>query len=279
MQNKRFRWKLWLLCAPGMLGFFLFYLFPFLKTFRYAFINNVFQKQFVGFDNFKRVWENQYFRLALGNTIVFSALGVTLLLILSILLSIGLVGVAKKFSVINNAFLLPMLLPTAGVVAAWRVFFDNDVYFELTKGGNSFIIALPIYLMYLWKNTGMNVILLTAALTQIPSQVLEAAELEGARGFKRFRHITFPLILPTLFFVIILSFVNSMKIFKESFLFYGTSYPPDEVYTIQFYMNNHFQKINYESLACASLTVAVLLGVLIYIMYHFQNKATKDVEL
>lgn len=279
MQNKRFRWKLWLLCVPGMLGFFLFYLFPFVKTFRYAFINNVFQKQFAGFDNFKKVWGNQYFRLALNNTIVFSALGVTLLLVLSVLLSIGLAKVAKKVSALNNAFLFPMFLPTASVIAAWRIFFDNDAYFELTKSGNPFIIALPIYLMYLWKNTGMNVILLTAALTQIPSSVLEAAELEGARGFKRFRHITFPLILPTLFFVIILSFVNSMKIFKESFLFYGTSYPPDEVYTVQFYMNNQFQKINYESLACASLTVAVLLGVLIYIMYHFQNKATKDVEL
>lgn len=279
MQNKRFRWKLWLLCAPGMSGFFLFYLFPFVKTFRYAFINNVFQKQFVGFDNFRKVWGNQYFRLALSNTIVFSALGVTLLLVFSVLLSIGLVGVAKKFPVLNNIFLLPMLLPTASVIAAWRVFFDNDAYFELTKSGNPFIIALPVYLMYLWKNTGMNVILLTAALTQIPSSVLEAAELEGARGFQRLRHITFPLILPTLFFVIILSFVNSMKIFKETFLFYGTSYPPDEVYTVQFYMNNHFQKINYENLACASLTVAVLLGVLIYIMYHFQNKATKDVEL
>lgn len=279
MNHRKFRAKIAVLCLPGLVGFFLFYLYPFVKSLRYAFINNVFQKEFVWFDNYIEVWKNKYFQQALKNTLVFSCLGVLLLLILSFLLALGISRVVKKAAFIKNAFLLPMLLPTVSVIAAWKVFFDSDVYFEMIKSGNALIEALPIYAMYLWKNTGMNVILLTAAFTQLPEEVLEAAELDGARGIKRMRFITLPLILPTMFFVGILSFVNSMKIFKESFLFFGTGYPPDAVYTVQYYMNNHFQKFNYQKLSCASTIVALMMGTLIFVVFRLQNKAMKDVSL
>lgn len=264
---------------PGLVGFFLFYLLPFAKSLRYAFINNVFQKEFVWLDNYIAVWKNKYFQLALKNTLIFSCLGVVLLLVLSFFLAFAISKIARSMGFVRNVFLLPMLLPTVSVIAAWKVFFDSDAYFDMMKNGSALIEALPIYVMYLWKNTGMNVILLTAAFAQMPEEVLEAAELDGARGLKRIRYITLPLITPTMFFVGILSFVNSMKIFKESFLFFGTGYPPDAVYTVQYYMNNHFRKLNYQNLSCASTIVALMLGILIFVIFRLQNKAMKDVSL
>ena len=172
-----------------------------------------------------------------------------------------------------------MLLPTISIVSAWQVIFDNEVYFNWMKSGNGFVEVLPIYVLYIWKNVGLNIILITAAFSGLPEEVLEATELDGARGWKRLRYIMLPLISPTLFFVGILSFVNSMKIFKESFLFFETGYPPDAAYTIQYYMNNHFQKVNYPNLSCASTIVAVLIGILIFVIYRKQNKLMKDVSL
>lgn len=279
MYTKKFRGKVFLLCIPGFVGFLMFYLVPFLKSLWYAFINDTFHKEFVWFDNFKAVLKNKYFQLALKNTVIFSLFGVLLLLVLSFFLALGLATVVKRAAFIKNAFLLPMLLPTISVIFAWQTVFDSDLYFSWMKSGMGWIEVLPIYAMYLWKNTGINVILLTAAFAGLPEEVLEAAELDGARGWKRLRYITMPLVTPTLFFVGILSFVNSMKVFKESYLFFERGYPPDAVYTVQYYMNNHFQKLNYHNLACASVIVAVLIGVLIFAVYRLQNKMMKDVSL
>ncbi len=279
MRTGKFRFKVFLLCIPGFSGFLLFYLLPFCKSLFYAFMKDSFQKEFVWFDNFKTVLENEFFRLALKNTVIFSLLGVALLLLLSFFLAYGLSALVKRTSFIKNSFLLPMFLPTISTIFAWRLIFESDLYFGWMKSGVGFVEALPIYVLYLWKNTGMNVILLTAAFANLPAPVLEAAEMDGARGWRRLRHIILPLTVPTLFFVGILSFVSSMKIFKESFLFFKTGYPPYAVYTVQYYMNNHFQKLNYQNLSCASVIVAVLIGILIFAVYRIQNKMWKDVEL
>lgn len=279
MRIRKFHFKVFLLCIPGFAGFLLFYLLPFFKSLWYAFVNDSFRKQFVWFDNFKNVLKNSFFRLALKNTVIFSLLGVAVLLILSFFLAYGLSALVKRTAFVKNAFLLPMFLPTISTIFAWRMIFDSDLYFSWMKSGSGFVEALPIYVLYLWKNTGMNVLLLTAAFTNLPSSVLEAAELEGVRGWKRLRYIVIPLTIPTLFFVGILSFVSSMKIFKESYLFFEKGYPPYGVYTVQYYMNNHFQKLNYQNLSCASVIVAVLIGLLIFAVYRLQNRLWKDVEL
>jgi multiple sugar transport system permease protein len=279
MNNLRFKGKIFVLCIPGFAGFIWFFLLPFGKSLWYSFIDDVYHKNFVWFDNYITVLKNQYFRLALKNTLVFSIIGVVLLLLISFALSVGLSKLKKQFNLIKSAFILPMLLPSVSIIFVWNMVFDNDIYFSWMRDGGSFLQVLPIYALYLWKNTGINVILLTAALTQISREILEAAELDGVRGIKLYRFITIPLIAPSLFFVGILSFVNSLKIFKESYLFYNTNYPPDAAYTIQYYMNNHFTRLNYQNLSCASAIVAIILAIMIYVVYRVQNRYMRDVSL
>lgn len=279
MNNLRFKLKVFALCVPGFAGFILFFLWPFGKSLWYSFIDDVFNKNYVWFDNYRSVLNNQYFRLALKNTLIFSFIGLILLLIVSFTLSLGLSRLIKHLNLIKSAFILPMLLPSVSVIFVWRMVFDNDVYFTWIKDGIPIIQVLPIYALYVWKNTGINVILLTAAFTQLPGEILEAAELDGARGLKLYRYITLPLIAPALFFVGILSFVNSLKIFKESYLFYNTNYPPDAAYTIQYYMNNHYYRLNYQNLACASVIVAIILAIIIFVTYRIQNRFIRDVSL
>ena len=70
------------------------------------------------------------------------------------------------------------------------------------------------------------------------------------------------MIMPTLMFTSLLSIVNSFKIFKESYLYFGTNYPPEHSYTLQYYMNNNFLKLDYQSLA----TSAVLTSVVVFLI-------------
>ena len=64
-------------------------------------------------------------------------------------------------------------------------------------------------------------------------------------------------------FSVLLSIVNSFKIFKESYLYYGSKYPPNHSYTLQYYMNNHFLKLNYQSLSCSAILTSVVILLIV----------------
>lgn len=277
MDNRRFQYKIAIFCLPGVTGFALFYILPFFKSIWYAFVSGTNHMTFVGFDNYITVLTNQYFQLAVTNTLIFSIVGVTVLMAISILLAAGMIEIGGKR--LKNLFVIPMLMPTVSVIFAWRIIFDNASYFTMMKDGASIFQILPVLALYLWKNTGLNVILLTAAFGQIPGDIIAYARLEGASRLKIYKNILMPLSSPTLFFMGVLSFVNSLKVFRESYLFFGTNYPPDAAYTVQFYMNNHFMKLNYQTLACASSLVAVVLALIIASVYRLQARISQGVEL
>lgn len=279
MNKGKFRLKLLILCIPAFAGFALFFVWPFGKTIWYSLIDNVFRKNIIYFENYFTVLNNSFYRLALKNTLLFSVIGISLLMLISLLISLGLSRLNHHLKFFQGAFIAPMLLPTAGIIFAWQIFFLNDSFANMMKDGNAavFYQVLPIYLLFIWKNTGINVILLTAALTQISSEVLEAAALDGAAGLRLYRYITIPLITPTLFFVFVLSFVNSLRIFRESYLFYNTNYPPDPAYTVQFYMNNHFFKLNYQYLSTGVVIFTLMVAAVIYTAYRIENKTIRNI--
>lgn len=248
--KKHIKWntKCKLCLLPSLIGTALFFIIPFFRILYYSLIDNQFKRNFIGFDNYIKTLTNEYFLLSLKNSLLLIVIAVPILmataLAISLVLSYGIKWVRKT----RLAFVLPMVIPTASIVLIWRsVFADSST-------------ALPIYLLFIWKNIGICVILLTAAFTSIESSVFEAARLDGAKGFILHTKITIPMIAPTVFFTVLLSIVNSFKIFKESYLYYGTNYPPDHSYTLQYYMNNNFLKLDYQSLA----TSAVLTSIIVF---------------
>lgn len=275
--NRRFRLKIALLSLPAVAGFLVFYIIPFFRSIGYSFIGSVASREFVGLTNYKEVLANKYFRLALKNTVIFSLVGVAAILLLSLGLSIALVKLSKRFAFIKSFFVMPYVLPSASIIFFWQMFFGAEGYAFLTEleslGG--FFDVLPLYVIFLWKNIGINIILITSALTKISPEVYEAAALDGAHGLRLHTKITFPLISPSLFFVGILSFVNSLKIFKESYLYYNSNYPPDAAYMIQNYMNNHFYKLNYQNLSTAVVIFTLAVALVIFVCYKLENKLSE----
>ena len=238
--------------VPSLLGMLLFYIIPYLRVWYCSLIDDQFHKNFVGFRNYIEIAGNQYFQLAMKNSLLLILIGVPIVTLFAILLSLILVFLFQKRSRLRDAFIFPMLVPTAGIVLIWQKLFA------------SISTALPIYLLFLWKNVGICIILLTAAITTLDGSIFEAARIDGAKPIYLHTRITIPLLTPTIFFVVLLSIVNSFKIFKESYLYYGNKYPPDHSYTLQFYMNNNFQKFDYQALAASSVmsSLVVLLIVI-----------------
>ncbi|MCH5274185.1 MAG: sugar ABC transporter permease [Lachnospiraceae bacterium] len=257
---KKYLLKCRLFLLPSLLGVALFYVFPYLRVIYYSLIENQFSRKFVGLKNYLMVLKNTYFRLALKNSLLLIVIAVPVLVAAAFGLSVLLLKMNGRWKILRIAFIFPMLVPTASVVVVWRTLFD---------AGES---VLPVYLLFIYKNIGLLVILFSAAFSTLDHTVFEAARLDGAHGFNLHRKITLPLIYPTLLFVVLIGVVYSFKVFRESYLYFGTNYPPDHSYTLQYYMNNHFFKLNYQYLAAAAVLTSLIIYLIVYVGVKLQKK-------
>ncbi|MCR4905391.1 MAG: sugar ABC transporter permease, partial [Clostridiales bacterium] len=206
-----------LLLLPSLAGFLTFFIVPFVYSFYYAFTENAFTKKFVWFDNFKRLFENEYFKLAMKNTGKFTVLAVPLTMAISLILALLLVRFATRLPFVKSALFLPVILPSATIVMLWNAYISTFTPFD------------SLLLIFLWKYGGLNVMLMLTALSGMDKSMIEAARIDGANVFQQTVRVTLPNIAPTLFFTFILSVVNSLKVFRESYLLYG-NYPDETVY-------------------------------------------------
>ena len=271
---------------PSLVGVLIFFVIPFGIVIYYSLINNPVMKDYVGMDNYKALVHNTAFRKAARNTAVFSAVSVPLAVVLSLGLAVLLERSIPGKSILRTFFLSPLMVPTASVVLVWQVLFHNHGtvnqvaemfggepidWLKSSKG------QLVIVLMFLWKNIGYNMILFMAALSGIPRDMIEVAELEGAGAWYKFVHIKLRYLSPTILFVFILSLINSFKIFREVYLLTG-NYPYDKLYMLQHFMNNTFNKLDYQKLSAAAVLFAIIMIVIMAVLMILENIFGKDVE-
>ncbi len=248
------------LLLPSLLGILIFYAVPFVRVVYYSLIENQFSKKWVGLENYNTLFRNPYFRLAMKNSLLLILVGVPVLVAGAMLVSVLFLKLNKRLKRLRLAFILPMLLPTAGIILAWRLVFAV---------GES---PVPVYALFIWKNIGIAVILCSAAFSLLDGELYEAAKLDGAHGMKLHWYVTLPLLAPTLFFVTLLGIVYSFRIFRESYLYYGSNYPPDAGYSLQYYMNNHFMKLNYQYLASGAVITTILICVIVAVGIRLQRR-------
>ena len=134
-----------------------------------------------------------------------------------------------------------------------------------------------LVVLYVWKNSGFNIILFLAALNAIPKAYYEAADIDGAGKLAQLRKITLPLIVPYSFFIVIISIINSFRAFREAFILFG-SHPHQSIYMIQHFMNNNFQNLNYIRLAVGAIMIFLVIFILVLILF-IARKRVGDIEL
>lgn len=271
---------------PSLLGVGVFFIVPFGVVVYYSLIDGVGSKNFVFLENFIKLFDNSAFLMAAKNTLSFSVVAVPLAVILAMCLALMLECRIPMKSQFRTFFLSPMMVPVASIVLIWQVLFHyngavNDwlAIFGVAKIDwlKSEYNQLVVVLLFLWKNLGYNMILFMAGLSNIPRDLLEVAEVEGATPFFKFWHIKLRFLSPTILFVTILSLINSFKVFREIYLLTG-DYPYEGLYMLQHFMNNNFASLDYQRLSAAALLMAAVMVVLIAILFVAEDKLGKDVE-
>lgn len=271
---------------PSLLGVMIFFIIPFGMVVRYSLVNNPVKMEYTGMDNYKELAHNTAFTRAARNTAVFSAISVPLAVVLSLGLAVILERNIRGKSIVRSFFLSPLMVPTASVVLVWQVLFHkNGTINQLAEifGGEpvdwlrSSKGQLAIIMMFLWKNIGYNMILFMSALSNIPRDIIEVAELEGAGSLYKFIHIKLRYLSPTIMFVTILSMINSFKIFREVYLLTG-NYPFDKLYMLQHFMNNTFNQLDYQKLSAAAVLLSVVIIAIMAVLMILESIFGRDVE-
>ena len=284
--------------APSLIGVLTFFIVPFFVVIYYALIDNPVGRNFVWFANFQHVLTNFSFRTATTNTLLFSIVAVPLAVILALWLAVLLEGKIPFKSQLRTFFLSPMMVPVASIVLIWQVLFHhngaiNDTLSNIASATGWFsydraarewidwfysgVSQVPIILLFLWRNLGYNMILFMAALNNIPRDLIEVANLEGGSAFYIFRTVKLRFLSPTILFVTILSLINSFRVFREIFLLVPRI-PYGRLYMLQHYMNNMFERLDYQSLAAAAIIMGIVMVAIIGLLFLFESWYGKDVE-
>ena len=275
-----------LFITPSLLGVMVFYILPFFVILYYAVMSRAVSGSFVGLENFRALLHNEAFLLAAKNTAIVCLWAVPLAVALSLGLAVLLEKEIPAKSQLRTAFLSPMMVPVASVVLLWQVLFHQNGVINtfLTGWGidaadffHSGWSRVMVLLLYLWKNLGYNMILFTAALASVPRELLDMAALEGASPLRTFRSIKLYYLAPTILFVTVLSFISSMKIFREVYLLTG-AYPHESLYLLQHFMNNTFQSMDYQKLSTAAILLALAVSLIIGVVFRLEKRMGKDVE-
>ena len=272
--------------SPSLLGVGVFFIVPFGVVVYYSLIDGVGSKNFVFLKNFIKLFDNSAFLMAAKNTLSFSAVAVPLAVVLAMVLALMLECRIPLKSQFRTFFLSPMMVPVASVVLIWQVLFNYNGTineFLMLFGADkidwlqSDYCQIVVIILFLWKNLGYNMILFMAGLANIPKELLEVADVEGAGEVYKFFNIKLRYLSPTVLFVTILSLINSFKVFREVYLLTG-DYPYEKLYMLQHFMNNTFRSLDYQKLSAAAVVMALVMVVLIALLFIAEDWFGKDVE-
>ena len=262
---------------PGFLGIVVFVLLPFGDVVRRSFTTAV-TGQFNGIQNYRTVFENQAFLLAVKNTLNFTLVCIPLLVFSGFVAAL-LLNTLQNKRWIKSIYLFPLAMPTATIVLVWKMFFYRQGFLNLllTRIGQQTGLWEQVCLDYLgtpaafwvlvgsyiWKNMGYTVVLWLAGLMGIPKGLLEAARVDGAGKWKSLWYIVLHNLKGSLYTIVILSFLNSFKIYREAYLTAG-AYPDQSIYLMQHLFNNWFVNLELDKMAAAAvLTGGILLAAIL----------------
>ena len=240
----------YLFLLPSLTGFLLFVFLPLCLVNGISFTkyNVITPAQWNDYKNWIILTKDQRFLMTLGNSVKFVLLLVPMHMVMGLLLAAGVNGIKNRLGVyaLRTVYYFPTLLATSSIAMAWTYVLNKDfgiMNYLLSLVGvgpipwlkSSFWVYPATMLFSLWKFVGGYFLYFFIGLQGIDKTCLEAAEIDGATGWQRFKHITMPLLSPTVFFVFITMLIGTIQIFEEPYMLTNGG-PGDASRTISLYI-------------------------------------------
>ncbi|MDN4054023.1 sugar ABC transporter permease [Massilia sp. YIM B02763] len=217
----------WLLLAPFLLAFTLFFALPALQTLWLSLTESSLTRTsaFVGLANYHTLLNDPAFWDSVGNTFYFALLTVIPLCAVGLLMALLVNRFVRVQGLLQGVFFLPFVLPISvmTLIASWMLQPSSGVVNHVLNGDRAWLAdphwALPVVaISTVWWTVGFNMLLFLAGLRNIPKELYEAAALDGASGFTLFRAITWPALRPVVATALVLQMIASLKVFGQTYI-------------------------------------------------------------
>ncbi|MEW9672365.1 carbohydrate ABC transporter permease [Ammoniphilus sp. 3BR4] len=274
------RMRPYMMITPAMIVFMMFFIYPifymiYLSLFEWNFVSPT--KQFVGFQNYIQLFQDQGFLEVLKNSFIYTILTVLFSITLSLMLAIRLNRPGALYGFVQAAIFSPHIISLVSVAMLWLWLMEpsygllNWVLGFFGLPGLEWIshpntALLSLVLVAVWKGVGFNALVFIAGLQSIPKDIYEAAELDQSKRFTTFYKLTLPMLSPTLFFLIIINMINSFQVF-ETIDIMTKGGPINSTNTLVYFIYENgfrFFKIGYASAAGVILLVVISILTVIY---------------
>lgn len=277
--NQRFAG--WIFIFPALIGTIIFIIIPVICSFGLSFakwdlLNPI---QFVGLDNYKKIFSEPLFFKILWNTIVFavstSVLGVIIPLILACILNSKIRG--SEFY--KTAYFLPFITPMIVIGVVWEWIFDPNIgllnhilHLHINWLYDTHYAMTALIIVSVWKLIGYNMVIFLSSLAGISQSMFEAAKIDGANAFQTFKNVTVPLLSPTIFFVVIITAISSFQIFDLIYLMtQGGPLDSTNVLVYAIY-KNAFEYFNVGKASAIAYVLFLLIFVLTLCQWNLRKK-------
>jgi multiple sugar transport system permease protein len=278
------RWAL-LFLAPTLIGLAFLSAGPILATLAVSLTewDLLRAPKLVGLDNFVELASDDRFLKALRNTTFFTVTSVPLGMLISLLLALALNQTFRGIAWIRTAYFLPVVTSTIAIALVWQWIYSPDAgllnqflgIFGIPsqKWLSNPTLAMPsIVALSVWHGLGTNIIIFLAGLQAIPTELLDAASVDGAGRWARFRNIVLPLLTPSIFFTGILSLIASFQVFDEIFVLQRPR-PTDATITVVYFIyENGFKFFKMGYATAASWILFLIVAVFTAIYFRSQNR-------
>lgn len=276
----------WVLALPFVVLFVVFSLGPVLASLGMSFtdmrrtdIRNPFAVELVGVDNYVALVQDPLFRKVTLNTLLYLLLGVPLTMAVALAVAVGINRVERFRGFFRVGYYLPVVTSIVAVSVVWKYLYrDNGGLFNTALGWvgidgpgwlDSTTLSLPsLVVMAVWRNFGTLMVIFLAGLQTIPQEVAEAAEVDGASGWSRFRHVTLPMLRPTLLFGAVITGLGYLQFFEEAFVMTKGG-PLDSTRSITYFTFDQFGFGNYGYAAAASYLLFLAVVLLTWVQFRW----------
>lgn len=277
----------WAFVLPVVFGVAVFYLWPILKTFYLSFTTvGVFGgSTFTGLANYATMFADPQIPRSILNTAVY-----TVIVLLGIPIAVWLASLIERpgmrlRGLYRTLYFIPYVTMPAAVGIVWRLIFNGDfgpINWLLSLVGISgpYWLATPgfalvaVSVVGLWMSLGFNLIIISAGLREIPVELYEAAQVDGASRFRQFRSITVPLLTPSIFFVSIITVVNGFQLFDLLYVMLGKSNlaMPQTQSLVYIFYNEAFLQNNQGYASAIGILILVIIAALTAVQFRLQRR-------
>ena len=279
----------YLMSAPVVLGTVVFFLIPAVWSLWLSFTSgpDYFNNRFVGLENYRQLFTaDENLRYEIFNTFYYAIVVVVLAVVLGVLLANALNREIRGKGLFRVIYFLPSVTMAAAAGVVWRTMFNsqfgviNQLLGAIGIPGPKWLtdprfMMLAVIIVGIWKQTGHNMIILLAGLTNIDASYYEAADIDGATRWQKLRFVTVPLLSPVIFFVTITSTLNALKVFDVIYTLSGSG-GTDERF-MRYYRTMVYgiyeKGFQFSRIGAASAEAVVLLGfILIITLIQFRGE-------